>query len=165
MHFEYSVLNKERNEAAMSCQWNGKIQALHDGELAAGERASTEAHAASCSECTAELQNLGRMARFLNAAPLPGISELTLARVGERIKAERLNGRRTARLAGWLTAAAALVMATCSAALFSMNDLSGQVRPAPAEGWEQVATTLELPTPSENDDPTVLILDGDDIRE
>src|ERR1043165_6062528 len=146
----------------MGCSWNNRIHALHDDELPADERAEVETHAAGCSECAAELQSLERMGRFLNAVPTPGVNELMLARVGERIKAERLNGRRTARLAGWLTAAAALVMATCGATLYSMKDMTSQFRPQPTEGWEQVATTLELPTPPETEDPTILILDRDE---
>ena len=149
----------------MSCEWDIKIQALHDGELPLDERAAVEAHAVSCPECAAQLQSLGRMARFLRAPVIPAMNELSVARInknlGERIAAERLNGRRTARLAGWLTAAAAVVLTACTVGLYSMSDMSGQVRPAGTEGWEQVATTLELPTGSDVEDPTVLIVDVD----
>ncbi len=100
----------------MNCTWNEKLNALHDGELDSDARASVAAHVATCAECATELARTQRVARFVKAATFPSMSELGMARLRDK-----LNGRRTLRLAGWLTSAAALVMLTCGAALYAMQ--------------------------------------------
>lgn len=164
----------------MNCEWNGKIHALHDGELTADAREQVESHLSGCAECAAELDVLRRTARFLKAAPIPAMNPGAALRLRERVGAERielLNGRRTARLAGWLTAAAAAVILSCGAALVSM-----QSRPPRAEAvaavhapaGEDALSILrnavvpgsELATASESVDPLSLAVSrGDTTRD
>ena len=98
----------------MTCEWNDKLNALHDGELHGDVRVAVEAHVAACVDCSSELERLARTARFLQAARVPAMNPMAMARLRERI-----NGSRTFRLAGWLTAAAAVVLLSCGAALYS----------------------------------------------
>ncbi|HLX59723.1 MAG TPA: zf-HC2 domain-containing protein [Planctomycetota bacterium] len=159
----------------MACDWNNKIHLLHDGELDAVARASVESHVSGCAECAAELKAMARVGNFLRAAPMPTINELALARVRQAIVAER-NGRRTARLAGWLTAAAALVMLACSAVLYSTSGTAQQSGVANAgqnqnkDAWQSwsVAVTADVPSMSDPDDPALLITEiqnKDDSRD
>lgn len=161
----------------MNCDWNQKLSAFHDGELPPAERTHMEAHLLACAECSAELGRLQRTAKFLQAAVMPGMSGSALSRMRERLGAERMdliNGLRTARLAGWLTAAAAAVILSCGAALYSM-----QVEPA--RNTTQVASAKasiddtnsvllnavvpgsELATASESSDPLTLAVSRDDL--
>ena len=86
----------------MTCNWTEKLNAFHDGELPPETRAELTAHLAACPACAAEVERLRRTARFLKAAEMPSMNSSGLARLRSRIGAERLNGRRVARLAGWL---------------------------------------------------------------
>lgn len=93
----------------MSCHKAVHIHAYHDGELLPGERAVVEAHLGVCSECRdllADLQGLSRMLREcpLEAPPAGLVGRLQLAPHAAR-------DREVRRLAGWMTAAAAAVLA------------------------------------------------------
>ncbi|MEI6232777.1 MAG: zf-HC2 domain-containing protein [Planctomycetota bacterium] len=100
----------------MTCEWTNKLHAFHDGELAASECERVATHAAGCAVCALELDRLSRTARFLKAASIPAMRPMATLRFRERIAADN-----TARLARWLTAAAAAVILGCSTAMLSMQ--------------------------------------------
>ena len=152
----------------MDCEWIGQLHALHDGELAASARARVESHAAGCPACAAELERLRRTARFLKAATIPAMNPISMARLRDRFGAQR-----TARLAGWLTAAAAAVMLSCGSALFVM-----QSQPARMNGTANRSATSddsilvnavvpgsELATSVESNDPLTLAVSRYDSRD
>ena len=163
----------------MICDWNNKLSAFHDGELPAEARAQVEAHVAACPECAAEIGRLRRIARFLRAAPIPAMSAGALPRLHNRLGAERImlaNGRRTARLAGWLTTAAAAVILCCGAALYSMQSqpgLSHQTAQHTARDGDDSIKVLmnavipgsELAASLETTDPLALAIDRYDPRD
>ncbi len=153
----------------MNCPWNEKLDALHDGELArdSESRRGMESHVAACPECAAELERLRRVGRFLTATPMPAMSSDAFARLRGRLGAERLvlvNGRRTVRLASWLTAAAAAVMLCCGAALYSTQAPQAVARHAVAVNLD-VPLTPDLPVVAESDDPLTLAVNRYEARD
>jgi anti-sigma factor RsiW len=151
----------------MLCEWNGKLNALHDGELHGDARVAVEAHMAACVECAIEMQRLTRTARFLKAALMPAMNPLAMARLRERI-----NGSRTIRLANWLTAAAAVVLLTCGAALYSTQSLPQHRGPMVAVVAADETTFVlnnavlpgsELVTAAETSDPMALAVSHADL--
>jgi anti-sigma factor RsiW len=144
----------------MDCEWNDKVQALHDGELAPAVQADAQAHVAGCPACAAELARLQRIARFLTAVPMPEMDRGAVARLREKLNAERVRlaaSRRTARLAEWLTAAAAVVLLSCGAALYHTHAKS-HAAPVNQVAWSQwvVAPDSESPVALETEDPLTL---------
>jgi anti-sigma factor RsiW len=131
----------------MPCNRAAQIHAYHDGELAAPERAAVEAHVASCEPCAALLAELRSLSRLLAEAPLPAEAEASpMGRYyGAFHKAMGRQQRDVVRLTGWLTAAAAVVIA---ATLFRAAPPAPRDRPAGAAAadaalpiWQQVAVT------------------------
>lgn len=163
----------------MNCKWNEKLSAFHDGELPADARAQVASHVAACPECAAEIERLRRIASFLKAAPIPAMSAGALPRLQKRLGAERIvlaNGRRTARLAGWLTTAAAAVILICGAALYSMQSETGRsgqtAQYITKEGDDSIKVLMnavipgnELATALETADPLSLAIDRYDARD
>ncbi|MBP7933392.1 MAG: zf-HC2 domain-containing protein [Phycisphaerae bacterium] len=93
----------------MSCHKAVHIHAYHDGEASSDEKLAVEAHLHECSECRnllADLQGLSRMLRacFLEEPPPGLVNRLELA-------SRSAQDRDVRRLAGWMTAAAAAVLA------------------------------------------------------
>ena len=151
----------------MLCDWNEKLNALHDGELQGEARARAEAHVAGCAACASDMQRLVRTARFLKAARIPVMNPMALARLRERI-----NGSRSVRLASWLTAAAAVVLLACGAAFYSMQAQPLQHGPMVAvSSADESASVLnnavlpgsELATAAETSDPMALAVSHADL--
>lgn len=100
------------------------IERYYDKELSEAERAEVQTHLAGCSECATELARLNATGGFLRAGA-PELPKLeALSPMFARIRAGRLarmQDPRVIRLAKWLTSAAAAIMLTCGAALWTMS--------------------------------------------
>jgi len=109
------------------CEHSNQIHAYHDGELNAGERAALEAHLASCESCKHELKQLAAISRSLVAAPLPTFSGDLSARILEACKrARRAQEGGTRKLAGWLTAAASILLVVSMMRVSVLSDRTGE---------------------------------------
>lgn len=92
----------------MSCDRTPDLAALHDGELPAASRAELHTHLQSCADCRAELAGLRKLSNTIAAAPMAMPSQIALARLQA---APRAQERGIRRLAGFMTAAAAVLLA------------------------------------------------------
>jgi anti-sigma factor RsiW len=89
-----------------------KLQAYHDGELAAVERAQVEAHLNDCAECRSALAELRQLSSMFAEVSLPEIPDRAMSRMhGVWIKSRVTSDRAVRRITGWMTAAAAAVLA------------------------------------------------------
>jgi anti-sigma factor RsiW len=98
----------------MSCDRFAQVHAYHDGEIAgANERSSLEAHLASCDPCAELLAELQSLSRLLAEVPLPDEADRApMSRYyGAFHKAQGQMQRGILRLSGWMTTAAAVVIA------------------------------------------------------
>src|SRR2546421_11214269 len=103
------------------CEHPTEIHAYHDGELSAPRRAEFEAHLAACDECRRELHELRQMARLLVAAPMPQLPAYLPARIVSSFESAR-NAKDSGlrKLAGWLNAAAAVILLAATVRMSGM---------------------------------------------
>ena len=128
----------------MSCDQVQHVEAFYDGEMPSSERGTFAAHLARCADCMAELDALQRLSRELAAVSIPSVSDEALARFHGAVNVAEERG--VLRLAEWLTAAAAAVLAIGLTGLFR-HDTTHASAP---DTWEQAA--IAYPT---DHDPTV----------
>ncbi len=112
------------------CEHTERIGAVHDGELAASERAAMERHVAGCPACADELTRVRRL-----AAMLRGPGEEVSGRAMKRFHAtagDAASGPMW-RLVRAVTATAAAILIGCAAALWMLGQPRGG-EPMPV--WE-----------------------------
>jgi anti-sigma factor RsiW len=120
----------------MECRCSSQIGSYLDDELRGEARAAFEAHLASCAACRSQLEELTRLGNLLRAAPLPTVSSATLTRIQKRCRAAE-DERRVARVAAWLTAAAAVVL--IGALLPPMGGATDESLAASSDLWQLAA--------------------------
>lgn len=120
------------------------VEAYYDGEMDSAERAAFEAHLRTCAECREELAHLRRISSEISKASIPALSNTAMARFHGSVNVAEERG--VLRLAEWLTAAAAAVLAIGLTGLFR-HDTTHASAP---DTWEQAA--IAYPT---DHDPTV----------
>jgi hypothetical protein len=100
-------------EQMMSCDRIAQVHAYHDGELTGAQQAAVEMHAASCEPCAELLAELRSLSRLLAEVPLPDEADAApMSRYyGAFHKAQGQMQRGVLRLSGWMTTAAAVVIA------------------------------------------------------
>lgn len=91
----------------MPCDQTQLVAAYHDGELTPDQAREFAIHLESCPTCRRELDALQHLTQAIAAAPLAQPSGITMARLAA---VRRLQDRGTRRLAGALTAAAAVLL-------------------------------------------------------
>jgi len=128
----------------MSCDQVHLVEAFYDGEMPSSERDVFAGHLARCATCMAELDALQRLSRELKAVSIPSVSDEALARFHGTASVAEEHG--VLKLAEWLTAAAAAVLAIGLTGLFK-HDTTHASAP---DVWEQAA--VAYPT---DHDPTV----------
>jgi len=95
----------------MTCDNAAKIHAYHDGELPSDERIAIESHLAVCDECRELLADLQKLTNIFATVELPEMPQRAVSRMyGSWHAAKAAQDRGVRRLAGWLTAAAAVVL-------------------------------------------------------
>ncbi len=92
----------------MRCDRAADIHAYHDGELSPAGRIAAQAHLRECAACRRLLEDLRGLASMLRDAPLPDLPGRAVGRMSLAFASSR--DREVRRLAGWLTAAAAMVL-------------------------------------------------------
>jgi anti-sigma factor RsiW len=127
----------------MNCEQSGNVQRYHDGELDESQRRAVEAHLVSCAACAAELEGMKRLSARLAGVSIPALSSEALARIHGNVQAVEERG--VLRLAEWLTAAAAAVLAIGIIGLFR-GDATHANAP---DTWEQAAVAFPSEAPSE----------------
>jgi anti-sigma factor RsiW len=92
----------------MACDRIDHVHRYHDGELAPADREVMEAHIRQCAECRRALAELRALSSLLVSAPLAEMPQGVAVRYDRCRRAARERG--VLRMAGWLTAAAAVVL-------------------------------------------------------
>jgi len=128
----------------MTCDKVQLVEAFYDAEMPSADRDTFAAHLARCPICMAELDALQRLSRELAAVSIPSVSDEALARFHGTVNVAEERG--VLRLAEWLTAAAAAVLAIGLTGLFK-HDTTHASAP---DTWEQAAIAY----PADHD-PTV----------
>ena len=97
----------------MSCDRFAQVHAYHDGELTASQEVAVEAHVRSCDPCAALLDELRSLSQLLAEVPLPEEANVAPSSryYGAFHQAQGQQQRGILRLSGWLTTAAAAVIA------------------------------------------------------
>jgi anti-sigma factor RsiW len=97
----------------MTCDRDVLVHAFHDGELPEAQRDAVERHVATCDACAELLTELRALTRLMAEVPLPAEADAApISRYhGAFHKARGQQQRGVLRLSGWLTAAAAIVLA------------------------------------------------------
>lgn len=114
-----------------------RLGALLDGELTPADAATLERHAASCPACTAEIESLRAVSRFVRSAGDVKAPDALLAATREAI--ERSAAQRSVlRLSWWLTGAAAAVALACGVQLMTSNPATASTSSA---SWEVAAVS------------------------
>jgi len=136
------------------CEHSIQIHAYHDGELSARLRAKLEAHLAGCAECGRELNELRQMARLLVAAPMPQMPADLPARIVRSFEnARRAKDSGIRRLAGWLNAAAAVVLLAATVRMSGMMTRGTEKPPTEAStGLRDWELTAVMPPDRQVDD-------------
>lgn len=116
------------------CEYESKVHAYYDGELAPRERRRIEEHLAECGDCRAEMARLRRLGQLLAEVPAPASPAEMLQRLHGAVGASP--ERRIIRLCRTVAAVAASVLAL-SGALLLTGAVDGPVG-LPAE-WEVAA--------------------------
>ncbi len=93
----------------MSCKKSAQVQAFYDGALSAESVPLTEAHVRECAECAALLADLRSMSNLLATVPRREMRPGAASRMYGGWHGA--SDRGVLRIAGWLTAAAAVVLA------------------------------------------------------
>ena len=125
----------------MSCDRLAQVHAYHDGELSSvAERSAVEAHVASCGPCAELLAELRSLSALLAEVPLPDAADAapTSRYYGAFHKAQGQMQRGVLRLSGWMTAAAAVVIAVTLLRTPTPLDTAGsQSALLPPPIWQQ----------------------------
>ncbi len=124
----------------MSCEFEEKIERLHDGELDAAERVPVETHLAGCGECAAYFAQLRQITDRFHAASGRFELELPLelaARLHARI--DDWMDRSILRLAMSFASVAAVVLIGAMVGLLQL----GRPSVEPPQPWEGTAVALQ----------------------
>jgi anti-sigma factor RsiW len=128
--------------SACDSQFAQRIQAYHDGRLDDAQAAQVEAHLKSCAACAAELRELEGLSQMLASIPAARLSQIGLARVHNAVDTVMADEGGVLKLARWLSAAAAIVLAAATITLTSLSSQSAQAQSSDVpQPWEQVAMT------------------------
>jgi anti-sigma factor RsiW len=124
-----------------ACAFNDKIEAYHDGELDASDRAAVEAHLAECGECSARLTELRAMSDLLTSASAtrPALSQIALHRLHHRLQS--VTDRGLIRLGWALSGVAASLLLIGSVWLTRVQQTAPSAPAAPP--WVGVSLALD----------------------
>ncbi|CAN5423385.1 hypothetical protein BH10PLA1_BH10PLA1_14070 [soil metagenome] len=120
----------------MTCDQTAQLQAYHDGELPAGERAAIEQHLPTCAACTAEFAQLRAISAAFANEPRSKISQIARHRLHNRV--DEAMERGLVRIAWSLSGVAAAVLIGGSVWLLQMKD---QSQPVAAPPWVEAAAS------------------------
>ena len=95
------------------CDREHLIDAYHDGELPRDERAAVEAHLSGCADCRDALEAARHTSRLFAGATMPQLPAGAVGRMygAWAIGMRSARDRAVLRIASWLTAAAAVLVA------------------------------------------------------
>lgn len=119
----------------MNCPPIQDLHRFHDAELSASERDRVAQHLLSCDACVEALASIESTRELVRAAPLPLPTPQMMQRwrrVGQ--------DRSVRRLAGWMTAAASVVLGV---SVYVASSTPAQASTSQAE-WEALALGAEL---------------------
>ena len=133
----------------MSCSKAVHIHAYHDGEASAAERSVVEAHLRECAECRALLADLRGLSVMLRECPLETSPPGLLGRL--QMASYSAQDREVRRLAGWMTAAAGVVLAITLAG-YPDKQVKAASR---ADTWELAAVMPPIQPSEDADTATV----------
>lgn len=125
---------------ATTCDQLHLIHAYHDGELSPERAREVESHMRGCAVCVAELASLRAMSLRLRAIAVPAMPAELPAQV--RASLADVPDKAALRLASWLTAAAAMVIAASLVWLGTgSTHTSTTTKSGPMVAWERAAVS------------------------
>ncbi len=122
----------------MNCLTDHDLHRLHDDELSPADRLRVAGHLASCDACAARLHEIESIGRLLRNAPLPEMARDAMYRIQRNVAA--MQERSVRRLAGWMTAAASVVLAV---SLYVATSSQAQAAPSVTD-WEAAAIGVDV---------------------
>jgi anti-sigma factor RsiW len=126
-----------------------QVHAYHDGELTGEQRAAFESHLSGCRGCQQLLSELKALSSLFGQASLAELPPRAMGRMyGSFHAAAAQRERGVRRLAGWMTAAAAAVLALA----FVRNPTllrPADEQPTPAAGWSELVAVMPPLEPGE----------------
>jgi len=122
------------------CKYIRRISAYFDNEVPPDERRFLERHLGECHACAQELERLGALRSFLQAAKTPELPPETLRRLHRACALAPARG--LVRLATRLTLAAAAVLAISFGWLWQ-TDVARPPGPGSDVLWQTMSATLE----------------------
>jgi hypothetical protein len=142
------------NELMSTCPNSQQISAYHDGELDAAARQEVGRHLSQCAACARELEDFGAMSGIFASAARPRLSQMSLYRIHN--KADSVMDEGLVRTARMLSAIAACVLVTASAALMLRGSQPAQNREelsTTAPPWVDIAVPSDRPSTVANSTP------------
>jgi predicted anti-sigma-YlaC factor YlaD len=135
----------------MTCEKVAQVHAFYDGELDASQSQMFEAHLERCAECRRLLDELQDLSSMLLRAPRQEMPVAAVSRIHGAWHEARDRG--VLRIAGWLTAAAAMLLVGAL--------LTGPTNPATAPAkpglWEAIAVMPPAETQGETNSDLVQV--------
>jgi anti-sigma factor RsiW len=126
--------------SACNSEFAQLVAAYHDGRLDDAASAKVDAHVNSCAVCAAELRELESLSSMLASIPPARLSQIGLARIHKAVDAAVDDERGVLKLARRLSVAAAVVLATATAALMWQSSPTAQASASELpQTWERVA--------------------------
>ncbi len=126
----------------MACLTDHDLHRLHDDELSPADRMRVAAHVASCDVCAERLHEIASIGDLLRNAPLPGMARDAMVRIQRNVAA--MQERSVRRLAGWMTAAASIVLVV---SLYAATSSQAHATPSVTE-WEAAAIGVDVESTS-----------------
>jgi anti-sigma factor RsiW len=120
-----------------NCGFENKIEAYHDGELDASDRAVIESHVAQCDDCRRALAQLQAMSVLVATSEQPALSQISRYRLHQKVDAVMERG--LLRLAWTMSGIAASVLLLASAWLMRVNQTALVQGPSEAPPWMSVS--------------------------
>ncbi len=113
------------------CPSPEQLQRFFDDELAAPDRGRIAAHLEECSQCRAELAQLGALSAVLKQSAVPELLPIAMARLQQRIS--RVTDRSLMRLA-WAMSSVAAVVLVGGLMLLQASTATAQASSTPVQG-------------------------------
>lgn len=130
----------KHEENGPACEYANRLSAYYDGELGADVRRDFDSHLERCAHCRGELEKMAVISKKMKAVQTAELDEVARARIQRAmLKAGRPH---LLRFAGWLNAAAAVLLIT-GIAILRTTDSTVSVDLTEASYWEISAVSQD----------------------
>lgn len=128
---------------SMNCPKDQFLHRFYDEELSPEDRHQVESHLASCSSCADRVRELQSIGNRIRQASFGELTSRTLVRWHHTVM--DLQERSIRRLAGWMTAAASVVLVV---SLYTATRTQAQTALSDVHDWEAAAVGIDIESAS-----------------